>query len=591
MFTPSCLPHMAEKGSSKILALAVQILTFSVLASGLAHAQNAQLVVGYYQESSAFPLSNLVSNGSLARLTHLNYAFARIIATGAVPNDTYTCAAGDPAGETGPNGVFQQILALKRQNPNLKVLISVGGASGSGSFTRAADPTRRAQFVQSCIDQFIDGQVVTPKIPGLFDGVDVDWEFPFQATEAANYNLLLSEFRAKLDGYKLAHPGVQRLLLTSAVGPHNGPETDLQNIQFSGSSGATNFVDFFNVMSYDYAGNWNAAASSTAPLTPITQHISDLMARFGVPANKMVLGIPFYGVHYAGNFAGDSVGTSLSVLLSQSSKAPVVIPGTQDAQSINYSDLVKNTLTGPNGATNQNVGVSHDIDSSAWAFDSANSLLWSYDDEITIARKAAYARTQGLAGIMTWDISKDTVAGTLLCAMETGASGSSTPVCGSAPGNTSGTLLFDFEGEGNDQGWKRTGGVFSAFSSPDKAYTGASSLVASFITYHQLTFQPQGTVYVTPPALVQPGSTVDFHVWMPSGAFTNLNDIRPFFMDSNWTWTSTSVDMSKLTPNSWNTLSVHVPATAVLPFNQIGIQFDSKNLWNGRIYIDSVTVR
>ncbi len=575
---------MSSTSSSRIIAL-------SLISGVLACAQTAQPVVaGYYQESSSFPLTKLVSNGSLARLTHLNYAFAEIRQVAnqnlnAAPG--YTCAVHDPAGELGSNGVFQQLKSLKAANPKLKVLISVGGQADSYNFSSAANDANRVNFVQSCINVFIDGQFASPKVAGVFDGIDVDWEFPLTSSDATAYNLLLQEFRLQLNNYQQSHPSVQPLILTSAISPQNGPDK-LQNITFSGNSGAAAYVDFFNVMTYDYAGTWNERTSSTAPLSAITSNVTDLVTLSRIPASKIVVGIPFYGVHYTGSFSGDTNGTPLSVLLSHSSVNPV-LNGDQSTQSTDYSAISRNVLNAQNG-----VSIYHDGDSSAWAFDSRNSLLWSYDDETTIAAKAAYAHNSGFAGIMTWDISKDTDGGTLLCAMETAVSGGNTSACAAGPVSNPtpnpGTLLFDFENAGDVQGWVRTGGVFSVDSSSDRFNTGSRSLALHFINYRQ-TYQKNGTVYATPPAAVAAGSTVDFHLWVPANAFQNLSAITPFFMDKNWAWTSTAVAMSSLTPNAWNTISVHVPANAVGTFTEIGIQFDINNLWNGILYLDTVTVR
>lgn len=597
MNTTTCSPARTHRQASASLAL-------FTLSSVLAFAQTPQVVVGYYQESSAFPVSQLATNGALAHLTHLDYAFAKIVQTDTGKTDpatqkeiySYACAPFDPAGELGPNGVFQQLKTLKQSNPKLKVLISIGGALGSGYFSDAASDTpanpHRQHFVQTCVDQFVGGQFASPAMTGVFDGVDIDWEYP-GAADTDNYNSLLHEFRSQLDGYQQSHPGTQRLALTSAIGPRNN--SDQETILFSGPTGAANYVDFFNIMTYDFAGYWNDAASSTAPMSAISGRISDFIAG-GLPAGKIVLGIPFYGVHYTGNFSGYPAGTSLGTLLQQSSNAPVTVPGDpyRSTQTTSYANIVRNTLTLQNGSTNSNVGVSHDADASAWAFDASTGLLWAYDDETTIAAKAVYARNLGLAGIMTWDISQDTAASTLLCAMETGAAGSATSVCGSAPVNnpppSPGTVIFDFEGD--QQGWARTGNVFSVSTSTDYANTGAQSLAAHFITYRQ-TFQPHGTVFVTPPAQVQPGSTVEFRIWVPRMALTNsyLTGIIPFFMDKNWAWTGNPANLSALTGDAWNTVTVQVPANAVAPFNQIGIQFDCSGTWDGIVYIDTVKVR
>ncbi len=559
------------------------------------------VVVGYYMESTTFPPSTLVTNGSLARLTHLNYAFADIKdtitnANTTPPTHAYSCVLHDPAGETGANGTLQKLKALKTSNPNLKILISIGGALGSGNFTNAADDVHRDAFAQSCVNMFIDGGYATPKVTGLFDGIDIDWEFPKSAADAADYTKLLAAFRTKLDTYKTNHPAVlQQLLVTSAISPNNGPDWQLQNIDFS-STGATQYVNFFNVMTYDYAGSWNTSPISTAPYSSIIVNIPNLIGQ-GIPPSKIVLGVPFYGVHYAGNFKGDTTGTPLSTLLSQAaavSNGPVQTPATANSgpatQDTDYESIVTQTLDTSAGTTNLNVSVAHDSDGSAWAFDSKNLLLWVYDDATTIKQKAVWARGQNLAGMMTWELGKDTAAGTLLCAMEGAINNIAGTVCtpaGVTPPPPPPTMMFDFET--GVTGWAVTPGVHSVSSSTVEASTGTHSMAVNFIASG--TFQAKGTVWAAPPAAVKAGSTVTFSIWVSSAALTNLTGIEPFFMDKNWTWTSTIVNLSKLTPNAWNKVSVVVPANAVIPFTEIGIEFDSSKLWAGTIYVDSVTVQ
>jgi hypothetical protein len=97
-------------------------------------------------------------------------------------------------------------------------------------------------------------------------------------------------------------------------------------------------------------------------------------------------------------------------------------------------------------------------------------------------------------------------------------------------------------------------------------------------------------MWTTPPAAVKAGSTVSFEVYLPSASLSNLTDIKAFFMDANWTWTSTTASASNLKANAWNQVSVTVPANALAPFTEIGLQFDSLAAWTGTIYVDSVTV-
>jgi chitinase len=526
----------------------------------------------------------------VAHLTHLNYAFADIVAktpAGPLDKNVYSCALHNPGAETGPSGIFQQLKQLKVANPNLKILISIGGALGSGYFQAASGDQYVDSFAQSCVNLFIGGQFATstPTTPGLFDGIDIDWEFPAKNSagqQNIQYTRLLESFRNQLDLYTAHNNLKERFVLTSAISPNNGNTWQSQYILLRNGYGnsATNYVDFFNVMTYDYAGSWNSAATSTAPLSSIEANIADLISQ-GAPANKLVLGVPFYGVDYLGNFSGDTSSAPLSTLLSQANASPVQTLATATAPAstldTDYAEILQQTLG------NVNVAVQHDSYGSAWALDPTNQRLWVYDDATTVQTKGAWANSQHLAGLMTWDITKDTSSGTLLCAMEGAAIGSTGSVCVSSQ---PAPPLFDFES--GVTGWTNTGQVYTRAGSTLYAYTGQNSMAVNFNSASWSS--SPGTVWALPPAAVKAGSTVSFEVYVPAASLPHLKDIQAFFMDARWTWTSVTANASNLKANAWNQVSVTVPTNAVPAFSEIGLQFDSVAAWSGTIYVDSVTV-
>ena len=570
---------------SAVRSRAARCSALLLTAGLLTYAQSTgPFAVGYYLGSSAstYPLNNLVTNGSVVHLTHLNYAFADIVAPTPTKN-AYSCALHNPSAETGPSGIFQQLKQLKVANPNLKIMISIGGALGSGYFQAASDAQYVDSLAQSCVNLFIGGQFATstPTTPGLFDGIDIDWEFPAKNSagqQNIQYTRLLESFRDQLDLY-MAHNNLrERFVLTSAISPNNGNTWQAQYILLRNGYGnsATNYVDFFNVMTYDYAGSWNTAATSTAPLSSIEANIADLISQ-GAPASKLVLGVPFYGVDYQGRFTGDTSGTPLSALLTQANASPVQTPAPASTLDTNYADILQQTLG------NTNVMAQHDSYGSAWAFDPTKQLLWSYDDATTIQTKGTWANSQHLGGMMTWDITKDTAAGTLLCALEGAVMGSTGSVCVSSQ---PAPPLFDFET--GVSAWTYTGQVFTTAASTLYHNTGQYSMAVNFNSGAWPT--SAGTVYIAPPATVKAGSIVSFEVYVPTASLSHLNDIQVFFMDANWAWTSTTVNASNLKANLWNQVSVTVPANAVSAFTEMGLQFDSVAAWTGSIYVDSVTV-
>src|ERR1700675_3291584 len=206
--------------SPRVIRLVLSILLTSLLApllftlrlSADEHHEDdhhhSKIVGAYFEEWSiyfaGYNIANLQANGVADQLTHLTYAFGDATPTG--------CAIADPwadyqtpylpsvsgAPYTGPlYGNFAALQQLKQLHPNLKVLISLAGAPG---FSAAASTAAgRQTMVANCIDLFINGNLAAGiSAAGVFDGFDIDWEFP-AASDTQNATLLLQEFRKQLD--------------------------------------------------------------------------------------------------------------------------------------------------------------------------------------------------------------------------------------------------------------------------------------------------------------------------------------------------------------------------------------------------------
>ncbi|WP_454829557.1 glycosyl hydrolase family 18 protein [Pseudoxanthomonas wuyuanensis] len=398
-------------------------------------------VLGYFVQwgiyARNYRVRNIDTSGTAARLTHINYAFGNVrnnrCEVGVtIPTNEATGAGGDAfadytkafsAAESVDGvadtwdqplrGNWNQLKKLKARHPQLKVLISLGGWTWSRGFSEAAKPANRQAFVASCIDAYIrgnlpvtDGAGGAAAAAGVFDGIDIDWEYPNacglscgSAEDRANFTALLAEFRQQLDAVR---PG---LLLTVAVG------AGIDKIAATDPGQYAQYLDFINVMSYDFHGAWEArtnhhSALFDSPNDPSTGDVryynsNDAIEAFlqrGVPAGKLNLGIGFYGRGWT-NVANVNNG------LYQSGSAA---PGSYESGIEDYKVL-------------KNLGWPSYIDSQAraqWIYN--GSTFWSFDTPALITEKMAYAKTQSLGGAFFWELSGDDAQGTLAKTMAAG---------------------------------------------------------------------------------------------------------------------------------------------------------------------------
>jgi chitinase len=376
-------------------------------------------VVGYFVAWGVYGrnyhVKNIVDSGAAATLTHINYAFANVANGACAIGDAYAdydrfydagaSVDGQPdSWDTGSlRGSFHQLQKLKAMHPQLRVLISLGGWTWSGGFSAAAAPAQREAFVRSCIELFI----TDPRWPGLFDGIDVDWEYPARCgntcsnnpEDTANFTALLAEFRRQLDGVR---PGLELTIAAPAAADKiDGIEVDRIHPH----------LDAINVMSYDMHGAWEkrtnfhsalypAAADPDRALGFTTDEAVRSWLDRGTPAAKLVVGLPFYGRGWAGvASAADGLYQSATSAAAASFEA-----GIED-----YEMLAK---LGADFAP-----FRHDEAQAFWVYSATSGIFWTYDDPIAIANKTRYARERNLAGVMFWELSGDDPAGSLVRAI------------------------------------------------------------------------------------------------------------------------------------------------------------------------------
>jgi chitinase len=406
-----------------------------------AQAAGPYVKVGYFTQWGIYRRNFLVKNvhtsGEASKLTHINYAFGNVGADGrcfeaneAGVGDAWAdYQKGFKAGESVDGigdvynqplaGNFNQLKKLKAIYPNLKVQISLGGWTWSKYFSDAAlTPASRQAMVASCIDLYLKGNLPfignsTRGGPGsgygVFDGIDLDWEWPasegnvgniVRPEDKQNFTLLAAEFRQQLDTY-----GAQ-------VGRHFSLTAFLPADPAKISAGIEipqllSSMDFVTVQGYDLAGPWNPATGHASNLfsTPQQTFSADLAITTylngGALASKLVLGIPYYGKGWAG-VGGTNNG------LYQPSSGPA--RGTYEAGTEDYKKLVSKSGT----LYFDSVAVA------SWKLSGSN--FWSYDTPQVIAAKCTYIKNRGLGGTMVWSLDGDTANAELTTAIHNGLS-------------------------------------------------------------------------------------------------------------------------------------------------------------------------
>jgi chitinase len=380
------------------------------------HRDHANVVGGYFEEWSiyfaGFNIANLQANGVADKLTHLSYAFGDATPTGCAIADSWAdyqdpnlpSVSGAPY--AGPlYGNFAALQQLKQLHPNLKVLISLAGAAG---FSAAASTAAgRQTMVASCIDLFINGNLAEGiSAAGIFDGIDIDWEFPTSA-DTVNATLLMQEFRKQLDA--LGKTNDKHYLLTM-FGPAG--QQNFSNIQLAA---VARQLDYYNVQGYDFHGTWETSTNHASPLFDDKQDPAEdenfnieytirSYLQAGVPAEKLVLGIPTYARGWTGVPSTDNG-------LYQTSTAPAPFPPADYLQTPGVITYL--TATGLTGFTRhfdyRRIAV--------WLYDPNTQTFWSYDDPVTVWLKTAYVRTRvrgGLGGEFVWALKDDDANGTIV---------------------------------------------------------------------------------------------------------------------------------------------------------------------------------
>jgi len=403
----SCGVVSSSSKSSVATSSSSSVKTSSSVASSVKSSSSSSVVVtgkkvvGYFAEwgvySRNYHVKNIETSGSAAILTTIVYAFGNVTNGQCAIGDSYADydkaydAAGSVDGvadtwDTGAlRGSFGQLRKLKKMHPGLKVVWSFGGWTWSGGFPQAAaNPTA---FADSCY-----ALVKDPRWADVFDGIDIDWEYP-------NDCGLSCDTTSGFSGYKniiqaLRNRFGSNALVTSAIG------AAASKINAADYVGAAQYLDWIMPMTYDYFGAFNPKGP-TAPHSPLYDYSGIPTAGFysdaaiqllkakGIPANKILLGVGFYGRGWTGVAQAAPGGSATGPATG------TVEPGIDDYKVLKASCPATGTVAG-----------------TAYAF--CNGNWWSYDTPQTLTGKMDYVNQQNLGGAFFWELSGDTANGELI---------------------------------------------------------------------------------------------------------------------------------------------------------------------------------
>lgn len=306
------------------------------------------------------------SESDLAKVDYINYCFGNIVGTNVTFNNPR---------------LLEQVLSFRNQG--VRVAFALGGWGGEGFSDALKTAESRTAFVNSLMRVIKQYQ---------FDGFDIDWEYPTSSVagiksdpnDRENLTLFCKELKAAMLAYR------SDLLLTIAIAPSN---------QFYDLKELTKYVDYFNIMAYDFAMGTTALHQSnlynSSYSTSSSAHNSVSIVSQYVPSNKIVIGTAFYG--RTGNFATTAnakIGGSLSTDMTKTFTYTKI----KEYIDLGWEELWDEVACAP--------------------YIIKGVIFITYDNARSTACKAQYVIDNNLGGIMFWDISQDTT-GDLLTAIDT----------------------------------------------------------------------------------------------------------------------------------------------------------------------------
>lgn len=379
-------------------------------------------IIGYYSDWDQYGIGYLPAQIPVDKANTIHYSFVNYDTKGQVILfDPYADSTQIPA-----------IATLRQQHPYLNASLSFGGWTLSSNFSALArDPVATDNFVKNAVAAMKEAH---------FNGIDIDWEYPVagsfnknsgtidpgQSDDAANYAALLTKLRAKLD--EQGSKDNKKYFLTIAAPAGVDKIQGIQNSDPTAWKKITTAVDYVDVMAYDFHGSWDSYTDFMSAMAldpekdpsakdPITKQYAihdamDLYQKLGVPAQKIVLGIPAYGrMSNVAQLGGNNLG-----LYQQITGTPL---GEYDQNGemtgmFDYKCIVDTTQCKLNGAALLSglvlVDSSNPLAKDAhtpWGYIPGKNQFITFDDATSTAYKADWIVSQHYAGAMFWEFSGD----------------------------------------------------------------------------------------------------------------------------------------------------------------------------------------
>jgi GH18 family chitinase len=353
----------------------LSILFFSIVFYTETKGQSTREIIGYYPSYDLGVTGKVQpSNIKYENYTCINFSFYQPTSTG---------------GLTAVDNAISSTLVDNAHSNGVKVLLSIGGADNSTNFQTVAT-SYRSTFASAC---------TTLVQSANLDGIDIDWEYSASPAPYTNLTDLITELRTQLN----ALGGNKLLTLTVMAGSDYNVNIDWDAIKSQ--------VDMINVMTYDYVGSTSAASDHDAALYGTTPYdYSDgafsvdesiqmftgpntgsvgTIREYNIPSNKINLGIHFQGKTF----------TPCTSLGCTNTGWTITYPS--------YTDIFQ-TYTSTNGY------VETPASANAWmpyTINSTNNTFTTFENDLSVKEKAAYAISKGLKGTFIWELTGDYLDG------------------------------------------------------------------------------------------------------------------------------------------------------------------------------------